>query len=130
MIREWRLFYIHLVGATGFEPATSATPLQRATKLRHAPIVSGGGTGIRTLEGLSPLPVFKTGAFNRSAIPPAHGAEYYQFLTAGQGLVCHQWLLIETQTNLGDAITLHLAYHPVKTVPADVIAHHRVATDP
>lgn len=26
-----------MVGATGFEPATSATPLQRATKLRHAP---------------------------------------------------------------------------------------------
>lgn len=29
-----------LVGATGFEPATSATPLQRATKLRHAPILN------------------------------------------------------------------------------------------
>lgn len=27
-----------LVGATGFEPATFATPLQRATKLRHAPL--------------------------------------------------------------------------------------------
>lgn len=32
---EWLLML--LVGATGFEPATSATPLQRATKLRHAP---------------------------------------------------------------------------------------------
>ena len=31
---------------------------------------NGGGGGIRTLEGLSPLPVFKTGAFNRSATPP------------------------------------------------------------
>ena len=31
---------------------------------------SGGGTGIRTLGRLSPSPVFKTGAFNRSAIPP------------------------------------------------------------
>ena len=33
--------------------------------------VSGGGGGIRTLEGLAPLPVFKTGAFNRSATPPS-----------------------------------------------------------
>jgi hypothetical protein len=31
---------------------------------------SGGGGGIRTHEGLSSLPVFKTGAFNRSATPP------------------------------------------------------------
>lgn len=27
-----------LVGVTGFEPATFATPLQRATKLRHTPM--------------------------------------------------------------------------------------------
>ena len=44
----------------------------------------GGGTGIRTLGRLSPSPVFKTGAFNRSAIPPAYGGEYYQFRLAGQ----------------------------------------------
>ena len=31
----------------------------------------GGGTGIRTLEGCYTLLVFKTSAFNRSAIPPA-----------------------------------------------------------
>ena len=31
---------------------------------------NGGEGGIRTLEGLSPLPVFKTGAFNRSATSP------------------------------------------------------------
>ena len=30
----------------------------------------GGEGGIRTLEGLSTLPVFKTGAFNRSATSP------------------------------------------------------------
>ena len=30
----------------------------------------GGGTGIRTQERVSPLTVFKTAAFNRSAIPP------------------------------------------------------------
>ena len=41
MIRKWRFFLIFLVGATGFEPATSATPLQRATKLRHAPVPTG-----------------------------------------------------------------------------------------
>ena len=32
--------------------------------------ISGGGTEIRTQERVAPLPVFKTGAFNRSAIPP------------------------------------------------------------
>ena len=31
---------------------------------------SGGGGGIRTHETLPRLPVFKTGAFNRSATPP------------------------------------------------------------
>ena len=31
---------------------------------------SGGGTEIRTQERVAPLPVFKTGAFNRSAISP------------------------------------------------------------
>ena len=30
----------------------------------------GGETGIRTQERVAPLPVFKTGAFNRSAISP------------------------------------------------------------
>jgi hypothetical protein len=30
----------------------------------------GGGSGIRTHEGLAPLLVFKTSAFNHSAIPP------------------------------------------------------------
>ena len=32
--------------------------------------LDGGETGIRTLEGVATLPVFKTGAFNRSAISP------------------------------------------------------------
>ena len=31
----------------------------------------GGEGGIRTPEGFDPLPVFKTGAFNRSAISPS-----------------------------------------------------------
>lgn len=34
------------------------------------PDVLCGGRGIRTLEELSPLTVFKTAAFNHSAIPP------------------------------------------------------------
>ena len=32
--------------------------------------LSGGGSGIRTLEGVTPLLVFKTSALNRSANPP------------------------------------------------------------
>ena len=39
--------------------------------LKHLYIKSDGGeTGIRTQERVAPLPVFKTGAFNRSAIHP------------------------------------------------------------
>ena len=34
---------------------------------------SGGGSGIRTLGGLSPSSVFKTGAFDHSAKPPQQG---------------------------------------------------------
>ena len=33
--------------------------------------INGGGTGIRTLEGFNTLLVFKTSAFDHSAIPPA-----------------------------------------------------------
>src|SRR5690554_5460383 len=58
--------------------------------LDHPECRVGGGTGIRTLERLSPLPVFKTGAFNRSAIPPAYGAEYYQFSVSGQEPLAYQ----------------------------------------
>ena len=32
--------------------------------------MNGGEIGIRTLEGVAPLLVFKTSAFNRSAISP------------------------------------------------------------
>lgn len=34
------------------------------------PKPNGGGIEIRTLEELTPLTVFKTAAFDRSAIPP------------------------------------------------------------
>ena len=33
-------------------------------------MINGGETEIRTQERVAPLPVFKTGAFNRSAISP------------------------------------------------------------
>jgi hypothetical protein len=36
-------------------------------------ILNGGETEIRTQERVAPLPVFKTGAFNRSAISPYQG---------------------------------------------------------
>ena len=34
-------FFIKKIGTTGFEPATSTTPRQHATKLRHVPIFKG-----------------------------------------------------------------------------------------
>ena len=41
---------------------------------------SGGETEIRTQERVAPLPVFKTGAFNRSAISPLARFYYYKIL--------------------------------------------------
>ncbi len=40
--------------------------------------IDGGEGGIRTHEGLAPLPVFKTGAFNRSATSPLQKAFVFQ----------------------------------------------------
>lgn len=40
---------------------------------RYATDQSGGGRGIRTPGGVTPTVVFKTTAFNRSAIPPQEG---------------------------------------------------------
>ena len=37
--------------------------------------LDGGEGGIRTHDGLAPMPVFKTGAFNRSATSPS-GCDY------------------------------------------------------
>ena len=37
---------------------------------RPPALTSDGGGGIRTRDGRKPMPVFKTGAFNRSATPP------------------------------------------------------------
>ena len=45
--------------------------------LKNFKIFSGGETGIRTQERVAPLPVFKTGAFNRSAISPL--ARFYKY---------------------------------------------------
>ena len=41
---------------------------------------NGGETEIRTQERVAPLPVFKTGAFNRSAISPLGSFYYYKIL--------------------------------------------------
>jgi hypothetical protein len=41
---------------------------------------NGGETEIRTQERVAPLPVFKTGAFNRSAISPLARFYYHKIL--------------------------------------------------
>lgn len=46
---------------------------------------NGGGTGIRTLEPREGLLVFKTSAFNHSAIPPRK-CESNDLMAFGQGL--------------------------------------------
>ena len=39
-------------------------------------MLRSGGEGIRTPDRDSPMPVFKTGAFNRSATPPVERSSY------------------------------------------------------
>jgi hypothetical protein len=41
---------------------------------------NGGWGGIRTHDGLSPMPVFKTGAFNRSATHPRWNLIYHRMI--------------------------------------------------
>ena len=67
-----------------FAPANARTRVRRRWRERpvvvhaaerachgwHAISRNGGGGEIRTHEGRKPLPVFKTGALNRSATPP------------------------------------------------------------
>ena len=47
-----------------------ASPQNKNATEKVALIYFGGGGGIRTPEGFYTLPVFKTGAINRSTTPP------------------------------------------------------------
>src|SRR3569833_2555551 len=49
---------------------TAAKGMAGGSEFGSRKIGVGGGRGIRTPESLSTLTVFKTGAFNHSAIPP------------------------------------------------------------
>ena len=86
----------------GFEPSVELSPHTRlaiehlrplghvstAIFERTAPGKPGkrkGGGGIRTLEGIT-LPVFKTGAFNRSATPPERNFYIIRFAKKGKNL--------------------------------------------
>src|SRR5690606_13342776 len=62
-------------GPMGSELARSRRPSAHREKLpgkraRGEMSESGGGSGIRTHGDITASPVFKTGALNRSAIPP------------------------------------------------------------
>ena len=71
--REFRI--ADLVRRSSPDRAVSLFSLATLTRLRHfiafvASASEGGGGGIRTPEGFYTLPVFKTGAINRSTTPP------------------------------------------------------------
>jgi hypothetical protein len=61
-------------------------PLQHFSRegLKELRVLSGGGGGIRTPEGLAPLTVFKTAAFNRSATPPCSYPLKYPSIDKGR----------------------------------------------
>ena len=52
------------------EKGLMASPQNKNATEKVALIYFGGGGGIRTPEGFYTLPVFKTGAINRSTTPP------------------------------------------------------------
>jgi hypothetical protein len=55
--------------------------LTDAFKVDHRPAVVGGEGEIRTRDRIAPMPVFKTGAFNRSATSPNSRREAYRNFT-------------------------------------------------
>jgi hypothetical protein len=75
----------------------------RAVKEAENGRLAGGGGGIRTHERLAPLPIFKTGAFNRSATPPKslNLLEFLPFLQSQFGSVCDRRLSLLLVTGLG-----------------------------
>ena len=73
-IREKRGVFIERKSIANREKARKCWAFEAMPFLAYESsfVVNGGQRGIRTPEGLAPLPVFKTGAFNRSAICPHH----------------------------------------------------------
>ena len=66
-----------MVGATGFEPATSSPRTTRATKLRHAPTGSEP-VGVCPLPGLPSSESFATRAADRQTSAGREGRLLYQ----------------------------------------------------
>ena len=64
--------------------------------------VLSGGEGIRTPDRDSPMPVFKTGAFNRSATPPVDSPSYLL-------LRVDEWLLMQQANHGRDSFLNHPA---------------------
>jgi hypothetical protein len=63
---------------------------RRFPENREHRALAGGGGGIRTHERLAPLPIFKTGAFNRSATPPSSiFRALIEFMLATLRCECH-----------------------------------------
>ena len=72
--------FINLIKVKIQQFKLNQTKFQRCLKIIIMQKNSGGETEIRTQERVAPLPVFKTGAFNRSAISPLATFYYYKFL--------------------------------------------------
>lgn len=64
--------------------------------------VNGGGGEIRTHDGVAPMPVFKTGAFNRSATPPTLLSDT-RIRKAGKALFLPGYFLFLEPGNTGES---------------------------
>ncbi len=64
---------LHVVGVTGFEPATSSSRTKRATKLRHTPVEPAESTGAPR-RGPKRVPRRRSGAGGRGARAGSRGS--------------------------------------------------------
>lgn len=66
---------------------SASEPSQKVSQQRH--FLMGGGGGIRTHEGVAPLPGFEPGAFNHSATPPRRHLTTFPAFLLFSTLVCY-----------------------------------------
>src|SRR4051812_25884167 len=65
-------------------PSGTRTRATKPSRWPSAATRNGGGGGIRTHEALADLPVFKTGAIDRSATPPERRIQNQEFRIRGR----------------------------------------------
>ena len=98
----------------------------KAKKLRYINMLDdliGGWGGIRTHEAVARLPVFKTGAFNRSATHPFRGGPYRSRRSRGSAKCLERWILNRNRMCRSiSCLRIGFIRKPVSTFRSDALA--------